>query len=69
MADYVPQMVLSDEERFKQCCSALIQNALDNSQVGEKNKINITIRYHSSKQLLYFEVEEYKNEMRHKDLG
>ena len=50
MADYVPQMVKSDEVRFRQCCSALIQNAIDNSVPGEENQLNITSRYSANKQ-------------------
>ena len=65
MADYVPQMVKSDEVRFRQCCSALIQNAIDNSEAGEENKLNITSRYSVRKRCLYFEVEEYSRGMRH----
>ena len=68
MTNYVPKKVISDETRFTQCCTSLIQNVIDNSLTSEKNKINITSRYNSTKQQLYFEVEEYSKGMRLKDL-
>ena len=67
MTNYVPKKVYSDETRFTQCCSSLIQNVIDNSVFGEKNKINVSSRYNSTKQQLYFEVEEYSKGTRLKD--
>ena len=68
MTNYVPQKVLSDEKRFTQCCMSLIQSVIDNSVSGERNKINISCRFNSDKEKLYFEIEEYSKKVKPKDL-
>lgn len=59
-SNYVPRMVISDKVRFRQCCSALIQNAIDNTNEG---RINILLRYDAFKQEVYFEVEDFAKGM------
>lgn len=64
VSNYVPKMVITDKVRFRQCCSALIQNAIDNTQAGD---INIAVKYDAYKQMVEFEVEDFAKGMDNKD--
>ena len=64
-SNYVPRMVISDQARFVQCASTLIQNSINNMVEGQ---ISILVRFDPYKQQVYFEVEDSAKGIRQRDL-
>ena len=64
-SNYVPQMVISDQTRFRQCASTLIKNAIANTLRGS---INLIVRFDPYKKKIAFEVEDFAKKMEKKEI-